>query len=78
MEGVPQIICSVPARKLKLYMLPGRLNMFEEPLMMRYLMVFSMVFSRIFLVEHIKILPGSLKMRKMGLQGFHNYFCITH
>ena len=50
--------------------------MFEEHLLgeiMEHLFLFiSMAFFRIFLLEHIKILPGNLEIRKMSQIFLHN------
>ena len=70
--GVLQIICSAAARKL---------NMFEEHLLGALFVHFNSFFQNFscrthfnfarkqnFLAEHIKILPGNLEMRKIGLK----------
>ena len=88
--GVLHIICSAAARKLKLDLLPGKLNMFEEHLLWGLFVHFNGFFQNSScrthnnfarkqnsFSEHINILPGSLEICKIGLK-FHKLFCKTH
>ena len=77
-RGVLQIICSAPARKLKI---------FEEHLLGGPFVHFNSFFQNFscrthhnfarkqnFVAEHIKILPGSLEIKKI-LHQFHIFIC---